>query len=116
MPNDSPSHRRPWTTTARQLRQRAGAFVVDNFFRGISSLGKLHPAARPERHKVAVERNIPYLPTGSLDHLLDVYRPLDVEGPRPVVVYVHGGGFRVLSKDTHWIMGLAFARAGYLVF
>jgi acetyl esterase len=31
-------------------------------------------------------------------------------------LYVHGGGFRILSKDTHWIMGLAFARRGYVVF
>jgi acetyl esterase len=29
---------------------------------------------------------------------------------------VHGGGFRILSKDTHWIMGLGFARRGYIVF
>jgi acetyl esterase len=32
------------------------------------------------------------------------------------VLYVHGGGFRILSKDTHWVMGLAFARRGYAVF
>jgi len=34
----------------------------------------------------------------------------------PVVFYIHGGGFRFLSKDTHWVMALSFARAGYLVF
>lgn len=33
-----------------------------------------------------------------------------------MVFYVHGGGFRILSKDTHWIMGLGFARRGYAVF
>src|SRR6185369_7165240 len=27
-----------------------------------------------------------------------------------------GGGFRILSKDTHWIMALAFARRGFQVF
>src|SRR5439155_19026230 len=27
---------------------------------------------------------------------------------------IHGGGFRILSKDTHWVMGLAYARRGYL--
>jgi acetyl esterase len=32
-----------------------------------------------------------------------------------VVLYIHGGGFQLLSKETHWVMGLAFARAGYLV-
>ena len=29
--------------------------------------------------------------------------------------YVHGGAFHLLSKDTHWLMGLVFARFGYLV-
>ena len=33
-----------------------------------------------------------------------------------MVFYIHGGGFRILSKDTHWIMAMAFARQGYLVF
>ena len=29
---------------------------------------------------------------------------------------MHGGGFRILSKDTHWVMALAFARRGFVVF
>jgi acetyl esterase len=93
-----------------------GALAVDNFFRGASALGRLHPNARPERHRVKVVRDIPYADSGSQAHMLDVYRPDDGSGPWPVVLYVHGGGFRILSKDTHWVMGLAFARAGYLVF
>jgi acetyl esterase len=32
------------------------------------------------------------------------------------VLYLHGGGFRILSKETHWLMALAFARRGYVVF
>ncbi len=98
-----------------KLRRRGGAFIVDNFFRVVSSAGRLHPLARPGRHGVEVLRDISYLPTGEIEHRLDVYRPTSVKGPRPVVLYVHGGGFRILSKDTHWIMGLAFARRGYLV-
>jgi acetyl esterase len=31
------------------------------------------------------------------------------------VFYVHGGAFHLLSKDRHWLMGLVFARFGYLV-
>lgn len=90
--------------------------MVDGFFRGASALGKLHPRARPERHGVEVVRDVPYLATGRRAHLLDVYRPRGEDGPRPAVLYVHGGGFRILSKDTHWVMGLAFARRGYVVF
>lgn len=99
-----------------RLRRRTGALVVDNFFRGIARAGMLHPNARPERHNVEVIRDLTYRDTGLAEHKLDVYRPLDSSGPAPVVLYVHGGGFRILSKDTHWIMGLAFARRGYLVF
>jgi acetyl esterase len=32
------------------------------------------------------------------------------------LLYVHGGGFRILSKNTHWVMALAFARRGFVVF
>jgi acetyl esterase len=45
-----------------------------------------------------------------------VYRPRQTSESLPVILYIHGGGFQLLSKDTHWIMGLIFARAGYLVF
>jgi alpha/beta hydrolase fold len=36
--------------------------------------------------------------------------------PWPIVFYVHGGAFRILSKDTHWVMALSFARRGFVVF
>ncbi|MEZ4219479.1 MAG: alpha/beta hydrolase [Polyangiaceae bacterium] len=102
------------------LRRRGGALLVDNFFRGISRAGKLHPNANPSRHDVELLQDIPYLDTGLAEHHLDVYLPGPVARGEvesaPTVLYVHGGGFRILSKDTHWIMGLAFARRGYVVF
>jgi acetyl esterase len=101
---------------ATGLRRRAGALIIDNFFRGLASAGKLHPKARPSRHGVEVIPDVAYRSTGRSEHLLDVYRPIDASGPLPVVLYVHGGGFRILSKDTHWLMGLQFARSGYVVF
>lgn len=100
----------------RRLRMSAGALVTDNAFRGLALLGKLHPDARPERHNVQVDRDVPYHSSGLEAHRLDVYRPMGVRGLLPVVLYVHGGGFRILSKDTHWLMGLAFARRGFVVF
>lgn len=100
-----------------RFRRRAGAAVVDGFFRGISAAGKLHPRSRPERHNVELIRDVPYRNTGLAEHRLDVYRPrAHGDGPLPIVLYVHGGGFRILSKDTHWVMGLAYATRGYLVF
>jgi acetyl esterase/lipase len=102
---------------SRRVRMKAGAFVVDNFFRGIAAAGRLHPNANPARHGVeVVARDLAYREGGRVEHLLDVWRPTHATGKLPIVFYVHGGGFRFLSKDTHWIMALSYARAGYLVF
>jgi acetyl esterase len=99
------------------LRRAAGAALVDNFFRGIALSSALLPMSRPSTHGVHRVRNIRYRASASTAHLLDVYLPPDhFRGPRPVCIYYHGGGFRILSKDTHWLMALAFARRGFVVF
>ena len=98
------------------LRRAAGAFLVDGFFTRGSRLAQLHPRAKPEAHGVEVIRDVAYAPSGKREHLLDVYRPAARSGRLPVVLYVHGGGFRILSKDSHWIMGLGYARRGFVVF
>ncbi len=102
---------RPYRHT---LWRRARSFAASTFFEGLSAAGRFHPAASPERHGVEVERDIVYGPDARW-HQLDIYRPVHRPGPWPVVFYVHGGAFHLLSKDTHWLMGLVFARYGYLV-
>jgi acetyl esterase len=120
-----------------EARRHVGAFVIDGFFNAASRMGRLHPRSKPARHAIEHVRDVCYL-DGSVmrEHLLDVYRPVHptpskraprgaadaaharrYQGPPwPIVFYVHGGGFRILSKDTHWIMGLGFARRGFVVF
>jgi acetyl esterase len=99
------------------LRRAAGDAVTERFFRYSSRLGALHPKARPERHGLEVLRDLAYDdPAAHPARRLDVYRPTRVPEPLPALLYVHGGGFRILSKDTHWVMALAFARRGFVVF
>jgi len=100
------------------IRREAVRTVIDGFFRGLATTAKWAPMARPEAHGVEVIPNLSYGDSGEANHLLDIYRPADASrhGRLPVVLYIHGGGFRILSKDTHWIMGLLFARRGYLLF
>ena len=100
----------------RGLGLRAEALVIGSVFETMARLGRCDPRSRPERHGVEVTADVPYKAPGGREHQLDIYRPANAQGPLPVVLYVHGGGFRLLSKDTHWVMGLAFARQGYLVF
>ena len=94
--------------------RRTRSFVAETFFRGLSTLGQLHPRAKPEHHGIEVERDLIYGDDHQW-HQLDIYRPVNRPKPWPVVFYVHGGAFHLLSKDTHWLMGLVFARFGYLV-
>lgn len=100
-----------------RVSRRAGGKLAEGFFRGMAGLGQLHPRARPARHGVEVIRDVAYRDTGSKDHLLDVYRPaLRTNEKLPALLYIHGGGFHILSKDTHWVMGIALARARFVVF
>jgi acetyl esterase len=98
-----------------RLRRVIGATVVDNIFRSMAGAGALLPAAKPARNGIEVIKDIPYRPTSREDHRLDIWRPIDRDGPTPVVMYIHGGGFRILSKDTHWIFATSFARRGFTV-
>jgi acetyl esterase len=95
---------------------RVGRVVVDAAWNVLSHGWRKLPIARPERHGVTCQYDISYTDSGDKRHLLDVYRPADAQEPLPVVMYIHGGGFRILSKDSHWGMGLAFAKRGYVVF
>ncbi|MDY0000273.1 MAG: alpha/beta hydrolase [Polyangia bacterium] len=101
-------------TPLETIYRRLGSKLAEAFFRGSASLGRLHPLADPARHGLEVLRDLPYRATGIPEHRLDIYRSSRHEAPLPVVLYLHGGGFRIMSKETHWVMGLAFGRRGYL--
>jgi len=47
-----------------------------------------------------VERDIVYARVGQRELLLDLYRPPEASGPLPVVVWIHGGGWRGGSKNS----------------
>jgi acetyl esterase len=106
-----------------RLRREVVSFITSNFFRVLSGAVRLLPSSALSWRDVEVLPDIPYRDTGMVEHRLDIYRPAcraksrtgGPLGSRPVVLYVHGGGFRFQSKDTHWLMGLIFARQGYLV-
>jgi acetyl esterase len=110
----APDEPAPRAHYRENLWRRLRSFAASTFFEGLASLGALHPAASPKRHGIEVERDIIYGDDQQW-HQLDIYKPIQRPRPWPVVFYVHGGAFHLLSKDTHWLMGLVFARYGYLV-
>lgn len=99
------------------FRRALGARAAQGLFEGASRLGRLHPRARPEVHGIEVLRNVPY-DSSCFMRRLDVWRPPAVAAgaTAPALLYIHGGGFRILSKETHWVMALTFARQGFVVF
>ncbi|MFH1812461.1 MAG: alpha/beta hydrolase [Pseudomonadota bacterium] len=101
----------------KRLERQLGSRAMEVLFESLAALGRLHPMARLERHGVEVLRDVAYRDGNLREHRLDVYRPVQRgTEPLPVCLYLHGGGFRILSKETHWLMGLLFARRGYVVF
>ena len=105
-----PARHAVWRDT---MFTRARSFLANAFFESFAATGRMHPAAAPKRHGVELESDLAYGPDKA--HRLDIYRPVHRPKPWPVVFYVHGGAFHLLSKDTHWLMGLVFARFGYMV-
>ncbi|XYD07986.1 alpha/beta hydrolase [Methylobacterium sp. NMS12] len=59
--------------------------------------------------EVHVDKDVPYA-AGS-EHRADIYRPAAGK-PRPVAVFLYGGGWRTGSKDEVAYVGAAFARRG----
>jgi len=90
--------------------------VGDRIGDHIPAAARLPLSPAPSVHNVAIEHDVHYTATKRDHHLLDVYMPTRAQKPLPVVMYVHGGGFAMLSKDTHRVMAMAIARRGYLVF
>ena len=108
---------KPLARVAVSVRKRAGQVFTESFFKGIARSFSVTPLAWPRLYGVEVIRDVPYLPGGLVEQRLDIYRPRHQgNAPRPALMYVHGGGFRFMAKETHWLMGLLFASRGYVVF
>ncbi len=78
--------------------------------------GSFSPALRAASRRCEIIENIPYAPDGKPAHRLDVFRPARQGALRPVIMYIHGGGFTMCSKDTHRGVGQIYAANGYVVF
>ena len=58
-------------------------------------------------------QNVPYVPGGSEDQELDIYFPTEGDGPFPIVLAIHGGGFRWETKTNYLRYASFFNRLGY---
>lgn len=59
--------------------------------------------------------NITYQRAGGVDLKLDIYRPRDVDGPNPTLMYIHGGGWTNGSKESSALTFLPYLEMGWTV-
>ena len=110
------------TSGLRHLTNRSLHRLVDHSVHLFERVSRPRFEQRVGRAGVRITRDLRYAEGAGRAHLLDVYQPRGAPVPgapsratHPVIFYVHGGGFAMLSKDTHRVFALAFARRGYVV-
>lgn len=67
----------------------------------------------PPQPGVRVHKDLAYVPNGHERQKLDLYVPENPEGPLPLIVWVHGGGWRHGSREGCPV--LPWAGKGYVV-
>jgi len=71
-------------------------------------------ARRPSDDDLIVRENIPYNVLGTRGLLLDLYTPkARPDGPRPVVIFVHGGGWLDGSHRVNRPVAMSLAKKGF---
>jgi acetyl esterase/lipase len=60
--------------------------------------------------------DIPYINDDETGHLLDIYYPDNMQGPFPVIIAIHGGGFLFGDKAKNKLFCYNLAKNGFIVF
>lgn len=108
----------PLTTDEQAYLDRARAMRGQASRRapGADGQGEADEANSKARLVPPSERNVVYGTAGGQSLLLDVFRPKASEGPRPAVIFIHGGGFRGGDKSQFSWYANQLAGKGYVAF
>lgn len=90
--------------------------MFDNSIQFLAFMQRFSPYQRAAKRRCDQILDVSYLPDGKKAHRLDIYRPKQRRSLLPVLMYIHGGGFTMCSKDTHRGIGLIYADRGHVVF
>ncbi len=61
------------------------------------------------------QKNLTYAETANGPQTLDLYRPASAKGPAPLIIWIHGGGWKNGSKENCLPVRLGFTERGYAV-
>ena len=94
------------------VERTVSEWAVRSLNGGLDRFGLIDRAVPGAVHAIRVDEDLSYGPHPQ--HSLDFVAPVN-RRPKGLVVYVHGGGFRVLSKATHRPYAEILAKAGWAV-
>ncbi len=78
---------------------------------GILDLVDSEPPVPPEINEF---KDIEYKQIGDHTLKLNIYQPKNIEKPRPVLIFIHGGGWRKGNKEDYLLYLIEFAKRGYI--
>jgi len=67
------------------------------------------------RLNAQAQKNITYAETASGPQLLDIYLPASAKAPVPLIIWIHGGGWKNGSKENCLPVRMGFTERGYAV-
>jgi acetyl esterase/lipase len=103
-----PARAKPALRLLTKATATVGAFLT---LIGCTPLGFVNGVV--SQSQIKTTRNLAY---GSLERQkLDVYAPQDLDGAKPVVLFVHGGYWRGGNKDDYPFLAEPLVNAGYVV-
>ncbi len=97
------------------IRGRLLASQLNATMEAVVHAAALMRRRKPLRWPIERVRNINFAGSDHPEQHVDIYYPTDREGPLPVVLYIHGGGFGTGSTNTHWLVACEYARLGHIV-
>lgn len=78
---------------------------------GLEKLADLKPEIPPEIEEL---KDIEYKNVDGKPLQLDIYRPTDLTGPAPLLVFIHGGSWKGGKRSDYLVYLVAFAQRGYV--
>ena len=90
--------------------------IMRVFWNHVKHTDQVRLATQTEPEGIARVYNLPYLDSGNPYHTIDIYYPVEHEGPLPVIIDVHGGGWMYGDKELNRMYCLNLAKRGYVVF
>jgi acetyl esterase len=101
----------------RKIISKIQRRAFEGFFQGLAFAADYSKRQKKAQKICSVTNNASYCRDSHPARTLDIYRRLDKDGPMPVLLYIHGGGFTLCSKETHRAIARAYAYyGGFVVF